>query len=204
MLFYAPDIASNPYLPEKEAHHCLKVLRMKQGDMLKITDGVGNFYQAEISEIQSNRCKVNLIETIPQPPLWPGSIEIALAPTKNSDRIEWFVEKATEIGIDKISFLGCRFSERKEMSTERIRKIMISAMKQSEKAQLPVLQEMTDFTAFIRKDFNGQKFIFMKEHFPFYKRAFIGVPSTICVYYKLLLVNRRRLAVCIRVKWIEL
>jgi len=185
MLFYAPDIVSNPQLPEAEAHHCLKVLRMQPGDTLQITDGKGNFYRAEIAgtdyqgiagqarndKIQragndkgrnnsvSNCCRVNILETIPQPLLWKGRIEIAMAPTKNSDRVEWFAEKATETGVDKISFLRCRFSERKEMPIERILKIMISAMKQSEKARLPDLQTMTDFKKFIRQDFNGQKFI---------------------------------------------
>ena len=172
LLLYAPDIAMNQQLPETEAYHCLKVLRMKQGDALRITDGKGNFYNAEIAGINQqgiagqarndralNYCKVNLLKTIPQPPLWKGTIEIALAPTKNLDRIEWFVEKATEIGIDKISFLRCRFSERKEMSTERFRKIMISAMKQSEKAQLPDLQEIINFKDFLLTDFEGQKFI---------------------------------------------
>ena len=162
----------NLQLPETEAHHCLKVLRMKQGDALRLTDGKGNFYDAEIAEIDNrgiagqarndkglNYCKVNLLEVIPQPLLWEGKIEIALAPTKNIDRIEWFVEKATEIGIDKISFLSCRFSERKVIPTERILKIMVSAMKQSEKARLPVLQEMTAFKDFLKQDFNGQKFI---------------------------------------------
>jgi 16S rRNA (uracil1498-N3)-methyltransferase len=159
LLFYAPDIAVNPYLPEPETHHCLKVLRMNTGDILRLTDGKGFFYQAEIVETHSNKCKVNVLEKIPQPPLWEGTIEIALAPTKNSDRIEWLAEKATEIGIDKISFLRCRFSERKEMSTERIRKVMVSAIKQSEKARLPALQAMSGFSDFIRQDFNGQKFI---------------------------------------------
>jgi len=159
LLFYAPDIAVNRQLPETEAHHCVKVLRMQEGDALWLTDGKGFFYRTEIAEIHSNRCCVNLLETIPQPPLWKGTIEIALAPTKNTDRIEWFAEKATEIGIDAISFFRCRFSERKEMSTERIRKIMISAMKQSEKALLPVVNAIIDFKEFIRQDFDGQKFI---------------------------------------------
>ena len=159
MLFYAPDIAVNRELPETEVHHCLKVLRMQQGDTLQLTDGKGFFYQAGIAEIHSNRCTVDLLETIPQPPLWKGRIEIALAPTKNIDRVEWFAEKATEIGIDKISFLRCRFSERKEISIDRIRKIMISAMKQSEKTYLPDLQEMISFRDFIKQDFDGRKFI---------------------------------------------
>ena len=145
---------------------------MQPGDILRLTDGKGFFYQAEIVEIHCqgiasqsrsdkifNRCKVNLLETIPQAPLWKETIEIAIAPTKNTDRIEWFAEKATEIGIDKISFLHCRFSERKDVAIERIRKIMISAMKQSEKARLPDLQAITGFKEFIRQDFDGQKFI---------------------------------------------
>jgi len=159
LLFYAPDIAMNLQLPETEAHHCLKVLRMQPGDTLWVTDGKGFFYRAEITEIHVKHCRVNLLETIPQPSLWKGKIEIALAPTKNTDRVEWFAEKATEIGIDKISFLCCRFSERKEMSIERIRKITIAAMKQSEKARLPDLQVMTAFRDFVRQDFDGQKFI---------------------------------------------
>ena len=159
MLFYAPDIALNLQLPETEAHHCLKVLRMQAGETLRLTDGKGNFYQAEIAEVHNNRCRVNLLETIHPDRYWKGRIEIALAPTKNIDRMEWFAEKATEIGIDKISLLRCRFSERKEMPVERIRKIMISAMKQSEKAWLPELQTMIDFREFIRQPFDGQKFI---------------------------------------------
>ena len=171
-LFYAPDIAVNQQLPETEAHHCLKVLRTQSGDTFRLTDGKGNFYHAEIVRTNNqgiagqafnhktfNQYKVNILETIIQPPLWQGKIEIALAPTKNTDRIEWFAEKATETGIDKISFLRCRFSERKEIQLERIRKIMISAMKQSGKARLPDLQEMMDFKEFIRQDFDGQKFI---------------------------------------------
>ena len=168
MLFYAPDIASDLQLPDTETFHCLKVVRMQPGDTLRLTDGKGFFYRAEIEETshqgiaghaRKDKARVKILETIPQPPLWKGRIEIALAPTKNPDRIEWFAEKATEIGIDKIGFLRCRFSERKEISIERIRKVMISAMKQSDKARLPDLQAMTDFKDFIRQEFNGQKFI---------------------------------------------
>ena len=132
---------------------------MQPGDSLRLTDGKGYFYEAEIAEVHLNRCRVNLLKTIPQDPLWRGRIEIALAPTKNFDRVEWFAEKATEIGIDKISFLDCRFSERKEISIDRLRKIMISAMKQSEKARLPELQAMTGFKEYIGQHFDGRKFI---------------------------------------------
>ena len=90
---------------------------------------------------------------------WGCHLHIAMAPTKNMDRTEWFAEKATEIGFDELTFLNCRFSERKVIKTERIEKILISAVKQSLKATLPILNEMIDFNKFMNKDFKGQKFI---------------------------------------------
>jgi 16S rRNA (uracil1498-N3)-methyltransferase len=158
-LFYAPELLTRPELPEQESQHCIRVLRKQVGDEIDITDGKGHFYKAQIAEAHPKQCKVTIIETV-QPILpWKNNIEIAIAPTKNLDRMEWFAEKATEIGINKISFLKTRFSERKEMKTERIHKILVAAMKQSEKAALPELQEMTDFKNFIRQNFDGQKFI---------------------------------------------
>ena len=159
ILFYAPDIAQDCRLPESEAQHCLRVLRKQIGDKIDITDGKGHFYQAEITEISSKHCNVSILGTIQPSPLWKNRIEIAIAPVKNMDRIEWFVEKATEIGIDKISFLRTKYSERKELKLDRLHKILISAMKQSEKAVLPELQELTDFKKYITTDFQGQKFI---------------------------------------------
>ena len=159
LLFYTPDILTNPELPENEAKHCLKVLRMQVGDKIHLTDGKGNLYLAEIAEVHPKHCRLNILETIQQAPLWKGSIEIAMAPTKNMERVEWFAEKATELGIDKISFIRCRFSERKEIKTERISKVIIAAMKQSVKFTLPRLSEMIDFKKFIQQEFNGQKFI---------------------------------------------
>ena len=111
------------------------------------------------SAASGKRCLVNILESQQQPPLWQGHLHIAMAPTKNMDRTEWFAEKATEIGFDELTFLSCRFSERRVIKTERIRKILISAIKQSLKARLPLLNEMTDFHTFIRQPFNGQKFI---------------------------------------------
>ncbi len=159
LLFYAPDIAMNPVLPETESGHCVRVLRKQEGDGIDITDGKGFFYKATISEAHPKHCKVEITETIARPPYWPNRIELAVAPTKNIDRMEWLAEKATEIGIDKITFLKTRYSERKEIKAERIEKIMVSAMKQSEKATLPGLQGMTDFNAFIKQEFNGRRFI---------------------------------------------
>lgn len=158
-VFYTPDIQTHPELPEEEAQHCIRVLRLNSGDEITLTDGKGNFYRAEITAATNKRCLVKVIETIPQAPLWQGHLHIAMAPTKNMDRNEWFAEKATEVGIDELTFLNCRFSERKVIKTERIEKILISAIKQSLKARLPKLNGMVDFDKFIAQDFSGQKFI---------------------------------------------
>lgn len=158
-VFYTPDIQTHPELPEEEAQHCIRVLRLNAGDEITLTDGRGNFYRAEITAATNKRCLVKVIETMPQDPLWQGHLHIAMAPTKNMDRNEWFAEKATEVGIDELTFLNCRFSERRVIKTERIEKILISAIKQSLKARLPKLNEMTDFDKFIAQDFSGQKFI---------------------------------------------
>jgi len=158
-IFYTPDIESSAQLPEDEAAHAVRVLRLQPGDEVMLTDGKGNFYRAAISMADKKHCLVNILEKQPQAPLWKNHIHIALAPTKNMDRIEWFAEKATEIGLDELTFLNCRYSERKVIKTERIEKILVSAIKQSLKARLPILHEMTDFSQFIKQPFKGQKFI---------------------------------------------
>lgn len=158
-VFYTPDIATSPELPEEEAGHCVRVLRLSLGDEIMLTDGKGSFYKAVISAASGKRCQVRITETIPQEKAWNGWLHIAMAPTKNMDRIEWFAEKATEIGLDELTFLNCRYSERKVIKNERIEKILVSAVKQSLKAAKPVLNEMTDFNKFITRDFKGQKFI---------------------------------------------
>mgnify|MGYP002542051687 CR=1 FL=1 len=158
-VFYAPDIKAKAELPEEEAQHCVRVLRLEIGDEIVLTDGKGFFYKAVISAVAGKRCMVDIVEETEQIPFWPCHLHIAMAPTKNMDRNEWFAEKATEIGFDELTFLNCRFSERKVIKTERIEKILVSAIKQSLKAYLPVLNEMTDFDKFIAKDFKGQKFI---------------------------------------------
>ena len=158
-VFYTPDIAVNPELPEEEAGHCLRVLRLTVGDEVMLTDGKGCFYRAVISAASGKRCQVKVTETIPQEPFWKGHLHLAMAPTKNMDRIEWFVEKATEIGFDELSFLNCRYSERKVIKTERIEKIVVSAVKQSLKARKPIVNEMEDFGRFMQRNFSGQKFI---------------------------------------------
>ena len=110
-VFYTPDIAVCNELPEEEAGHCLRVLRLGMGDEVMLTDGKGCFYKAVISAATNKRCQVKILETIPQEPFWKGHLHLALAPTKNMDRIEWLAEKATEIGFDEFSelpFLGAQ------------------------------------------------------------------------------------------------
>ncbi len=158
-LFYTPDIDIHPELPEEEAAHCLRVLRLSQGDKITLTDGKGYFYEAQISVASAKRCSVSILNKTFQPFYWQGHLHLAMAPTKNMDRTEWFAEKATEIGIDEISFLNCRFSERKVLKVERIEKIVVSAVKQSLKARKPQINEMTSFDKFVRQDFPGDKFI---------------------------------------------
>lgn len=158
-IFYTPDIAINPELPEEEAGHCIRVLRLGEGDEILLTDGKGSFYKAAISRAHSKHCEVSILESWKQPSLWNFQLHIAVAPTKNMDRMEWFTEKAAEIGLDAITCLNCRFSERKEIKPARLEKILVSAMKQSQKATLPHFTGMTDFRAFINQPFEGRKFI---------------------------------------------
>ena len=158
-IFFAPDILSDQTLPQEESAHCIRVLRKKEGDTIYIADGKGHFFDAEIIEAHQKHCVVNIINTIDEPKPWSNNLHIAFAPTKNMDRVEWFAEKATEIGIDRFSPLLCRYSERKEIKLPRIEKILISAMKQSQKSFIPQLDEMTALADFIRKPFDGQKFI---------------------------------------------
>ena len=158
-LFYTPYILKNNELPEEEALHCIRVLRLSIGDEVMLTDGKGSFYKATISACSNKRCLVKILEQIPEIKAWIAHLHLAMAPTKNMDRIEWFAEKATEIGFDELTFLNCRYSERKVVKNERIEKILVSAVKQSLKASVPVLNEMIDFDKFISQDFNGQKFI---------------------------------------------
>ncbi len=148
-LFYIPDITETWELPEDEAAHCLRVLRLGVGDTLEATDGKGNFYKAVISAVQGKHCHIEATEVIPTPKGWQGHLHMAIAPTKNIDRIEWLIEKAVEIGIDEVTFINCRFSERKVVKTERIERIVISAMKQSLKPFKTVINEMTDFKKFV-------------------------------------------------------
>ncbi|MBQ1722316.1 MAG: 16S rRNA (uracil(1498)-N(3))-methyltransferase [Muribaculaceae bacterium] len=157
--FYAPDIARTLALPEEEARHCTRVLRMHEGDVIEVVDGAGRLYQCRITLAHDKRCNVEIVEQVSQPAHWGHDIVLAIAPTKNLDRIEWVVEKATEMGIDRIVPLLCCNSERKVLKTERLHKIAVAAMKQSLKATLPVIDELTPFGRFITQPFEGNRFI---------------------------------------------
>ncbi len=157
--FYVPDAATQTELPQEEATHALRVLRIQTGDELFLMDGKGVFYRAGVSLATNKRCIYEVKEVMPQQPAWRGHIHLAIAPTKMMDRIEWMAEKATEIGFDEISFLNCKFSERKVIRIDRIDKIVVSAVKQSRKAWKPVVNELQNFKDFITTPRNGRKFI---------------------------------------------
>ncbi len=159
MLFYTPDIAQTPLLPEEESNHAIKVLRLQAGDRVELIDGRGGYFEAEITVPHHKRCEVRLLSSVSEYRKRPFRVHIAIAPTKNMDRMEWFAEKATEIGVDEITPIICRFSERKVIKCDRLEKILVSAMKQSKKAYLPKLNEQCDFSEFIRRQDLGQRFI---------------------------------------------
>ena len=143
--FYCPDIETDPVLPESDSRHCVKVLRMSQGDELEVVDGHGHRFVCRLLDAHPRRALVEIVSRDDIPKVWPGSITVAVAPTKHLDRMEWLVEKLTEIGVDSIVPLLCDRSERREIKRERLEKIAVSAMKQSLKAVLPVVAPMTPF-----------------------------------------------------------
>lgn len=158
-IFFAPEIEQTNELPQDEAQHAVRVLRMKEGDELVATDGQGHFYDCTITLASNKHCRVNINTKETAPLLWHGNIHLAVAPTKNMDRTEWLAEKATEIGMNQLSFVLCDNSERKVIKTERVEKIVVSATKQSHKATKPEVVKMMPFKKFITQDFKGQKFI---------------------------------------------
>jgi 16S rRNA (uracil1498-N3)-methyltransferase len=161
-LFYTTDIRGNlAYFDETESRHLTQVLRRKVGDTVQFTDGHGQLFSGEIIEVGKRNCGVVIQETTTNFEARPFRLHIAIAPTKNMDRLEWFLEKATEIGIDEITPLICKRSERTVVKTERLKGVLASAMKQSLKAYLPIINEATDFSQFMKQSFaeNEQKFI---------------------------------------------
>jgi 16S rRNA (uracil1498-N3)-methyltransferase len=159
-IFFLPAATEGPViLSEEESKHAIRVLRMQAGDNAKVTNGKGNFFPATMIDAHPKRAILNLFAPTKGYDHWPFHLHLAVAPTKNSDRIEWFVEKATEIGVDEISFFSSFHSERRSINLERMEKICVAALKQSQKSRLPQINELCSFDAFIDRPINGQKFI---------------------------------------------
>jgi len=161
-LFYTPDIQpAHPqyFLNEEESKHCIRVLRLSVGDEVQLIDGRGGFYTASIRDAHPKRTILNIKSVKTEFNKRNHYLHIAIAPTKNIERLEWFLEKATEIGIDEISLIICQRSERKEAKTDRLNKIITSAVKQSIKAYHPILNEAEPLSKLIEKQNDGQKFI---------------------------------------------
>ncbi|MCH5224340.1 MAG: 16S rRNA (uracil(1498)-N(3))-methyltransferase [Muribaculaceae bacterium] len=170
--FYAPDIERLPFLPEEESGHCCRVLRMKAGEEIRVTDGLGNIFLCEIVDAHPKHTALKIKEKKSESGK-EYSLTIAVAPTKNADRIEWMVEKVMEIGVDRLVLLKCQRSERKNLRVDRLRRILISAMNQSLSSRLPLIEEMVSFRDFVENsDPRSQKFFgYCSSDYP--KREFV-------------------------------
>lgn len=157
--FYVPDALHATELPPDEAKHALRVLRLGVGDELYLMDGTGTFLRAEIIGLTGHRCHYAVLEEQPQQRAWRGHLHIAMAPTKMNERVEWMCEKATEIGVDEFSFVDCQFSERHQLKTDRVERIVVSAVKQSRKAWMPQVNAMCPMERFLREHTQGDRFI---------------------------------------------
>jgi 16S rRNA (uracil1498-N3)-methyltransferase len=143
-LFYQPNASKEPFLSEEESRHCVKTLRLGKGDFISVTDGHGNQFQCVIEIADPRRCQFRVVEQFTEKPR-PYFIHLAVAPTKNLDRTEWFIEKAVELGIDRLSFFVGQHSERRVLKTERVEKIAVAAMKQSLQAYMPQIDPLVPF-----------------------------------------------------------
>ncbi|RYE34938.1 MAG: 16S rRNA (uracil(1498)-N(3))-methyltransferase [Sphingobacteriaceae bacterium] len=159
-LFYTPELnLSDCFLNEEESRHCAKVLRLQKDDLIEIVDGKGSFYHAKISVSDPKKTRFLILKSQPEFNKRNHYLHIAVAPTKNIERLEWFIEKATEIGIDEITPILCQHSERKIINHERLNKVITSAMKQSLKAYHPQLNQLVNFSSLVKADDDSQKWI---------------------------------------------
>ena len=159
-LFYLPEAQLGPMiLPEEESKHCVRVLRMEAGATLCISNGKGKLFDAVLLDPHPKRAVIELRDERMGYDHWPFKLEIAIAPTKNNDRLEWFLEKATEIGIDEVHLFTSFHSERRQVKVERLEKVMVAAMKQSVKSRLPKLQDLISFEKLVEMPFEGNKMI---------------------------------------------
>ena len=158
--FYTPDINGKIHrLDKQESQHCINVLRLQEDDKITLIDGKGGYYKAKIKTGDSHKCTIEIISSKYKFGKKNFRLHIAIAPTKNISRLEWFLEKATEIGIDEITPLLCERSERKTIRNERLDKVIVSAMKQSGRAYKPKLNRTTKFSEFVSVKHSFNKFI---------------------------------------------
>ncbi len=182
-LFYQPGIPQGvTYLDVDESRHCVKVLRKKAGDMVTVTDGAGYFYQAVITDADPRQCFFEIRDKsrVPEKDFF---IHIAISPTKSADRTEWFVEKATELGVDRISLMECKYTERTFIKTDRLHKVAVSAMKQSLKAVLPQISDhLLQFSEVIESCEEEEKYIaFVDADHPLHLKDAVERGSSYCV-----------------------
>lgn len=157
-LFYTPHIEGDTFeIDEKESKHSVRVLRLRAGDRVILVDGRGGWYEAAIEDDHPKRCRLKILSHTRDYQQLSYGLHLAVSPTKNMDRFEWFLEKSTEIGITEITPLICHRTERKQLKMERLERILISAMKQSLKAYKPILHPPTSLTDFISMDREGTK-----------------------------------------------
>lgn len=157
--FYVPDADLTAELPSEEARHAVSVLRLRAGDEIFLMDGKGAFYQANVTLAAAKHCMYDIVKVMPQQKTWTGHVHLAIAPTKMTDRMEWMVEKMTEVGFDEITFLNCRHSERKQLRIDRLEKIVVAAMKQSRKAWKPAVHPIMPFRDFVNQQREGGLYI---------------------------------------------
>lgn len=183
--FYTPDIETTGEMPEEEAGHALRVLRMKEGDELFSTDGRGHRFRSRIASASKKGIILEVLEKEEIPNHWPAPIDICVAPTKNADRIEWFVEKAVEIGVDRITLLTTAHSERRKVNIARLEKIAVSAMKQSLKTVKPGIVGPVTFRELMETAFDGDSFMGYcaedVERVPLACRCSAGIPTRILI-----------------------
>lgn len=159
-VFYLPDAQIGAIsFPEEESKHIVKVLRMKEGDRFCVTDGNGSLYDAELIDAHPKKAMANLSNQRNGYDIRDFKVSIAIAPTKLNERTEWFLEKATEIGIDEVKLFSSYHSERRVANVDRFKKIVISAMKQSVKSKMPIVEDMVSFDKLVKQNYEGQKFI---------------------------------------------
>ncbi len=157
--FYSPDIAETRMLPESDSRHAVRVLRMAEGDELQVIDGRGAVYTCRIVEAHPKHAAVEIISSHKQQLPWSQQLAVAVAPTKHLDRMEWLVEKMTEVGVNRIIPLRTDRSERRDIKVERLEKIAVAAMKQSLKATLPVIDQMTSLQSLLELMPEAQRFV---------------------------------------------